>query len=71
MMKQIAIKIEHGLVVAVIAEEEVELVILNVDGGHEDQEIVMNGCRYFVEEYVADVNKREIEMIKKALRQRG
>ncbi len=66
-MKQIVIKIEHGLVVEVIAEEEMELVILNVDGGHEDQEMLINGSSYFVDQYIADVNKIEIEVIKKAL----
>ena len=67
-MKEIAIIIQHGLVTRVIAEEEVKVVFMNVDGGHEDQKVVMNELPYYVDEYIADVDKEEIDFIKKALR---
>ena len=39
MMKEIAIIIQHGLVTSVIAEEEVKVIFMNLDGGHEDQKV--------------------------------
>ena len=67
-MKEIAIIIQHGLVTRVIAEEEVKVVFMNLDGGHEDQKVVMNERPYYVDEYIADVDKEELAAIKKVLR---
>ena len=68
MMKEIAIIIQHGLVTSVIAEEEVKVIFMNLDGGHEDQKVVMNECPYYVDEYIADVDKEELAAIRKVLR---
>ena len=68
MMKEIAIIIQYGLVTSVIAEEEVKVIFMNLDGGHEDQKVVMNEWPYYVDEYIADVDKEELAFIKKALR---
>lgn len=67
-MKEIAIIIQHGLVTGVIAEEEVKVIFMNLDGGHEDQKAVMNEWSYYVDEYIADVDKEELAAIKKILR---
>jgi len=67
-MKEIAIIIQHGLVTRVIAEEEVKVIFMNVDGGHEDQKVLMNELPYYVDEYIADVDKEELAAIRKALR---
>ena len=67
-MKEIAIIIQHGLVTRVIAEEEVKVVFMNVDGGHEDQKVVINELPYYMDEYIADVDKEELAGIRKALR---
>ena len=66
-MKEIAIIIQHGLVTRVIAEEEVKVIFMNLDGGHEDQKVVMNERPYYVDEYIADVDKEELAAIKKVL----
>ena len=67
-MKEITIIIQHGLVTRVIAEEEVKVIFMNLDGGYEDQKVVMNDCPYYMDEYIADVDKEELDAIKKALR---
>ena len=67
-MKEITIIIQHGLVTRVIAEEEVKVVFMNLDGGHEDQKGGMDGGPYYVDEYIADVDKEELAAIKKVLR---
>ena len=67
-MKEITIIIQHGLVTRVIAEEEVKVIFMNLDGGHEDQKVVMNKRHYYVDEYIADVDKEELVAIKKVLR---
>ena len=68
MMKEIVIIIQHGLVTSVIAEEEVKVIFMNLDGGHEDQKVVMNEWHYYVDEYIADVDKEELDAIKRGLR---
>ncbi|MGM9946167.1 MAG: hypothetical protein ACI33M_14545 [Lysinibacillus sp.] len=67
-MKEIVIIIQHGLVMSVIAEEEVKIIFMNLDGGYEDQKVVINEWPYYVDEYIADVDKEELAAIKKALR---
>ena len=64
-MKEIAIIIQHGLVTSVIAEEEVKIIFMNLDGRHEDQKVVMNEWPYYVDEYIADVDKEKLAAIKK------
>lgn len=68
MMKEIAIIIQHGLVTSVIAEEKVKVIFMNLDGGHEDQKVVMSEWHYYVDEYIADVDKEELDAIKRGLR---
>ena len=67
-MKEIAIIIQHGLVTSIIAEEEVKVIFMNLDGGHEDQKVVINELPYYVDEYIADVDKEELTTIRNVLR---
>ena len=41
---------------------------MNVDGGHEDQKVVINEFPYYADEYIADVDKEELAAIRKVLR---
>ena len=41
---------------------------MNLDDGHEDQKVVINEWPYYVDEYIADVDKEELAGIQKALR---
>lgn len=66
-MKEIVIIIQHGLVKSVIAEEEVKVIFMNLDGGHEDQKFVINEWPYYVDEYVADVDEKGVNDITKEL----
>ena len=67
-MKEITIIIQHGLVTRVIAEEEVKVIFMNLDGGHEDQKVVINELPYYMDEYIADVDKEELAGIGRVLR---
>ncbi|WP_332650070.1 hypothetical protein [Lysinibacillus sp. 54212] len=66
-MKEIVITIQHGLVTSVIAEEEVKVIFMDLDGGHEDQKVVINEWPYYVDEYIADVDKKGVNDIRKEL----